>query len=85
MEPGPTGERRASPRYRTLKRGLIVPIDGRRTISCMLVDLSQDGAQLSDCDVFSCPSEFALQLHDNRSLDCRVVRWTRTAIGVRFS
>ena len=71
-------------RQRVLKKGLILFNDGRSSISCHIVDISDTGAKLVPVDVFSCPNEFLLKLPIGEPRECEVV-WRRgDRVGVRF-
>jgi hypothetical protein len=76
--------RRGAGRQRVLKKGLILFNDGRSSIGCHIVDISDSGAKLVPVDVFSCPSEFLLKLPVGEPRECEVV-WRRgDRVGVRF-
>ncbi|MBV9018538.1 MAG: PilZ domain-containing protein [Alphaproteobacteria bacterium] len=76
--------RRGVGRQRVLKKGLILFNDGRSSITCHIVDISDTGAKLVPVDVFSCPSEFLLKLPIGEPRECEVM-WRRgDRVGVRF-
>lgn len=76
--------RRGVGRQRVLKKGLILFNDGRSSISCQIVDISDTGVKLVPVDVFSCPNEFLLKLPIGEPRECEVV-WRRgDRVGVRF-
>src|SRR6516225_1679773 len=52
---------------------------------CVILDISETGAQLRPRDMSSCPKRFALQLHGKRFRDCEVVWRNRGVLGVRFT
>src|SRR5205085_12124246 len=76
--------RRGVGRQRVIKKGLILFNDGRSSIGCHIVDISDSGAKLAPLDVFSCPSEFLLKLPIGEPRECEVM-WRRgDRVGVRF-
>ena len=76
--------RRGVGRQRVLKKGLILFNDGRSSIGCHIVDISDTGAKLAPVDVFSCPGEFLLKLPLGEPRECEVM-WRRgDRVGVRF-
>ena len=85
MPEGQTGlDRRGSRRQRVLKKGLILFNDGRSSIGCQILDLTDIGAKLLPIDVFSCPGEFILKPQIGEYHHCEVM-WRRgDRIGVRF-
>ena len=76
-------EHRKTQRRRTLKGAWILFNDGRSTISCIVRDLSEEGARLCVTSVIGIPSKFVLHVDDLRR-PCRVVRTMATELGVRF-
>jgi hypothetical protein len=76
-------DRRGGRRQRVLKKGLILFNDGRSSIGCQILDVSDVGAKLMPVDVFSCPSEFVLQSQTEHR-QCELMWRTGTQIGVRF-
>ena len=77
-------ERRMAPRNRVLERATIVSRGGRSTMPCYLVDVSESGARLAECEVPSCPNDFALHPHGSHPRYCRVVWRSTEAMGVRY-
>ena len=81
---GVESNRRGVGRQRVLKKGLILFNDGRSSIGCHIVDISDTGAKLAPVDVFSCPGEFLLKLPIGEPRECEVM-WRRgDRVGVRF-
>jgi hypothetical protein len=81
---GVESNRRGVGRQRVLKKGLILFNDGRSSIGCHIVDISDTGAKLAPVDVFSCPGEFLLKLPLGEPRECEVM-WRRgDRVGVRF-
>jgi hypothetical protein len=77
-------DRRGTRRQRVLKKGLILFNDGRSSLSCQILDMSDIGAKLLPIDVFSCPGEFVLKPQSGEHYHCEVM-WRRgDRIGVRF-
>jgi hypothetical protein len=85
MPEGQTGlDRRGTRRQRVLKKGLILFNDGRSSVGCQILDLTDIGAKLLPIDVFSCPGEFILKPQIGEDHHCEVM-WRRgDRIGVRF-
>jgi len=81
---GVESNRRGVGRQRVFKKGLILFNDGRSSIGCHIVDISDAGAKLAPVDVFSCPGEFLLKLPLGEPRECEVM-WRRgDRVGVRF-
>ena len=77
-------ERRIAPRRRVLKNALIVFNSRYCTHRCVILNVSDTGAQLMPQDVSQCPSEFVLKPQIGQERDCEVV-WRRgETIGVRY-
>ena len=77
-------ERRASPRHRTLKAGLIVFNGGRSTINCTVRNLSPAGALLRVNSILAVPAEFQLQAGEEVR-PARVTRKSATELAVAFN
>lgn len=75
-------ERRRSPRVAVQKHATIA-FRGR-ALPCNLVDESESGVRLADLPIASCPDEFALNLGESGSRQCRVVWRSPVAVGVRY-
>ncbi|MBV8493313.1 MAG: hypothetical protein JO162_07515 [Alphaproteobacteria bacterium] len=77
-------ERRIAPRRRVLKNALIVFNSRNCTHRCVILNMSETGAQLKPQDVFGCPKEFVLKPSLGQERDCEVV-WRRgELVGVRY-
>ena len=68
---GAESNRRGVGRQRVLKKGLILFNDGRSSIGCHIVDISDTGAKLAPVDVFSCPGEFLLSYRSANPANAR--------------
>ncbi len=77
-------ERRKSPRKATIRGGTIVYGTDRRTMYCVLLDVSDGGAKLVAADVFTCPDRFSLEFADQPARDCEVVWRQHSHVGVKF-
>jgi hypothetical protein len=77
--------RRAEPRARTLKRGLIVFHDGHSVFDCTVRNLSSGGAMLLFGDPVGVPSHFDLAIRPSHDRRVCTVRWRdENALGVSF-
>lgn len=75
-------ERRAWIRRRTLKGAVLSFNKGFSSFECVVRNLSDGGAQLSLCETFALPDDFALRM-DQTSLRRAHVRWrSAAAVGV---
>jgi len=77
-------DKRATPRHRTLKSGLIAFNNSQSTISCTVRNLSDGGADLKVASVLGIPDEFELRLSDHTKHQCTVVWKKVDEIGVKF-
>jgi hypothetical protein len=78
-------EKRRAPRREIQRSVQVVTLnDSRPPMSCTLLDISQSGARLYADDQGTLPNEFLLVLRDDLKKMCRVIRRSRTEIGVRF-
>jgi len=91
MKPKPDQPRVTSreERRRSVRRGLrmsgkMVHKYSRRTVSCVILNLSATGAKLRTADIFGCPDDFELQMTGQRSRECKVVWRSQDALGVKF-
>jgi len=66
-------------------RARIVFNQGHSTVSCVVKDLSNDGALLQVHSVLGIPSVFRLALADDTHRPCWVVRRTPKEISVAFT
>jgi len=77
-------ERRIAPRRRVLKNALIVFNSRYCTHRCVILNMSDTGAQLMPQDAIECPSEFVLKPSIGRERDCEVVWRKGELVGVRY-
>lgn len=64
--------------------GTIVYGRDRRSMLCVLLDISNDGANLVPADMLSCPDRFLLKIADQPARSCKVIWRRATLIGVKF-
>jgi hypothetical protein len=77
--------RRAEPRARTLKRGLLVFHDGHSVFDCTVRNLSSRGAKLLFGEAVGIPNHFKLAIRPSRDRRPCTVRWrNESALGVSF-
>jgi hypothetical protein len=77
------GERRDTPRMRTLKSAKIILSDKAPKVECVVRNLSKNGARLQVSTSSGLPAHFDLEF-DGERRHCRVV-WMREALlGVTF-
>jgi hypothetical protein len=76
-------EKRRSPRRRVLKSATIVFNHNRSVVSCILRNLSDDGALLKVENSVTIPERFVLRF-DGQIVECVSVRRTLTEIAVKF-
>ena len=75
---------RKSHRIETVRGGTIIYGRDRRSMYCVLLDISDDGAKLVPADMRNCPDRFSLKVAGHPDRDCTVV-WRRTTqVGVKF-
>ena len=78
-------EKRKTPRREIVRTVQAVTLnDSRPPVACTLLDISQSGARLSADDQGTLPNEFLLVIRDDLKKMCRVMRRSKTEIGVRF-
>jgi|SRR5207248_7438324 len=77
-------ERRISPRRRVLKNAMIVFQSGYCTLKCLILNMSDSGAQLMPADVTQCPGEFVLRPQVGQQRACEVVWKKGSLVGVRY-
>ena len=77
-------ERRKSLRMASIRGGTIVYGRDRRSMSCILLDISDDGAKLVPADILDCPDRFTLKVADWSARDCKVIWRQGTLMGVKF-
>lgn len=77
--------RRASIRYRTLKKGVITFNNHYSTAECVVRNISEHGAKLAMTQNHSIPKIFELRIHPDERFRPAEVMWrTMDALGVRF-
>lgn len=81
---GPAIDRRATQRWTVRRPALIFFPQHPRGMRCSVVDESDTGARLADCDTSRCPSEFAFQVPSDVIRECRVVWRSPAAVGVQY-
>ena len=73
-------------RQRVLKEGRIVTFDNQSIVNCTVRDLSATGARLKCGDQASVPSEFRLQVGNERTMRPAQTVWRRgNEIGIIFT
>ena len=78
------GEKRRTPRSRTLKQGRIILADSS-TLSCVVRDISRSGARLVLGTLFHLPPRFDIAIAPGDSVDGVELIWQRgLAAGVAF-
>ena len=77
-------ERRRLPREKILKSGIIVYDGGRKTMDCMLINYSEEGAKLRPLDALALPHNFELRIGRNAVYFCEFLRRNGCDIAVRF-
>lgn len=81
----PAIERRRSPRRRALMAGVLHEPNKCSTWSCMIRNLSDDGARLEIANAFWVPNEFGIEITARNSHQLAEVIWKdAAAIGVRL-
>ena len=81
---GRAAERRRLPREKILKSGVIVYGRERKTMDCMLINYSEEGAKLRPLDALDLPAHFELRIGRNAVYFCEFLRRTGCDIAVRF-
>jgi len=71
-------------RSKTLASAALVFHDGKSSVECSVLDLSETGARLHLLETVWPPNEFILELSDGRAFLCETVRQEATIIGVAF-
>ena len=78
-------DRRTQPRYRVLKEARIILNKGPSTMSCVVRDISEDGARLQAPFNPDLPETFELLIsHDDTILKARRVWFSGNQMGIRF-
>jgi hypothetical protein len=79
-----SSERRTTQRSRVLRRGQIVFRSGHAAIDCILLDLSEDGAQLRLDNWLALPRKFELRIETGPSRQAEVCYRATERTGIRF-
>jgi len=79
----PTMSNRAR-RSKRLTSAALVFHDGKSSVECNILDISETGARLHLLETVWPPNEFILELMDGRAFLCETVRQEATIIGVAF-
>lgn len=77
-------DRRRLPREKILKSGIVIYGRDRRTMDCMLVNYSEDGAKIRPLDALALPQHFELHLGRSAVYFCEFLRRTGCDVAVRF-
>jgi PilZ domain-containing protein len=80
----PARDQRKSRRKENVRGGTIVYGRDRRSMPCVLLDISDDGARLVPANIFNCPDRFSLKVADQPDRDCVVVWREHSHMGVKF-
>jgi len=78
-------ERRRSIRSKTLKGATIVFNNEGSTLTCVVRNMSENGARLEVESGLGVPTAFTLKLSDGRAFECAIAWRREKAIGVTFS
>lgn len=71
-------------RSKRLASAALVFHDGKSSVECNVLDISETGARLHLLETVWPPNEFILELSDGRAFLCETVRQEATIIGVAF-
>jgi len=77
-------ERRRNARYLISKNARILFDDGRREMSCVIIEMSNTGARLHPADPQALPESFDLEIAPGEDVTCEIVHRADLEIGVRF-
>lgn len=78
-------EGRKSPRKEIISGGTIIYGRHRRSMYCVVLDISDYGARLVPANILTCPNKFSLKVGDRPARDCKVVWRRKTQMGVKFA
>ena len=78
------GDRRRSPRTKTIKGGEIVFNDNQCLSECVILDMSEGGAALQPSDALNFPPRFLLRFKFGPTYACEVCWKKANKIGIRF-
>lgn len=76
--------KRRQARKKTLRAGRIIFNRGFSTMSCTILELTEDGAAVKPIAGEILPRRFVLDLPDGRRFNCEYIHRTKGVIGVRF-
>ena len=77
-------ERRETARKATVKSGEIVYKHTYCIMSCVVLDLSEDGARMKPEDPLACPEVFLLRIKHGACLVCQAIWREKGEVGVKF-
>lgn len=77
-------ERRRLPREKILKSGVIIYDRARKTMDCMLINYSEEGAKIRPLDALALPTHFELRIGRNAVYFCEFLRRNGCDVAVRF-
>lgn len=80
----PVEERRTSTRTAIVSGGKITYGRHHRSMYCVVLDISDDGARLVPANILVCPNMLSLKVGDQPARDCKVVWRRKTQMGVKF-
>lgn len=83
-DPGHGQDRRRTARHRALKSAQIIFNEGRCSMTCHVLDLSETGALLMVGDILICPDQFFLKPLSGPTRACEVVWRKGTRMGISF-
>lgn len=79
-----SGTKRGRVRKKTLRSGRIIFNRGFSTMSCTILEFTEDGAAVKPIAGEILPRYFILELSDGRRFNCEFVHRTKGVVGVRF-
>jgi hypothetical protein len=77
-------DRRQVRRHRALMGARILFRDGKCSMGCLILNLSDEGALLQPDDIFLCPKSFTLKPRTDLPRECETIWRKGDKIGVRF-
>jgi hypothetical protein len=78
-------DRRRSSRQKLLRAGVIFYGDKGQTMTCAVLDMSEDSAKLKPEKHGLLPNSFQLCLHAHETFDCTVIRRSGYLLAVRLT
>lgn len=76
--------KRRTERKKTIRGARIIFNRGYGTMSCTIVDMTEDGAALRPVAGEILPRYFVLELADRRRFNCELIHRTNGVVGVKF-